>query len=146
MKCLYCDTEIPDNSEFCNYCGRQVSKPILCANCGNSIPMGSKYCNKCGYCIQIPIYFNLKWDVDLITMACSDKQFFYEVFGMLESGNPHYIKVFDKIHESESGHSVMSKLISQREERRKVYNTVKNYLLHRGFKYDGGSTTRFVKE
>jgi len=46
MFCKQCGKKIPDNSQFCNYCGAKVNN--ICSNCGTELPEGSKFCHKCG--------------------------------------------------------------------------------------------------
>jgi tetratricopeptide (TPR) repeat protein len=46
MFCNQCGKEIPDNSQFCNYCGTKVGN--ICPKCGTELPEESKFCHKCG--------------------------------------------------------------------------------------------------
>lgn len=51
MKCLNCNNEINDNSNFCEFCGYKVEKNIpknlFCTNCGNKLD-GGNFCSSCG--------------------------------------------------------------------------------------------------
>ena len=52
MKCLNCQNEINNNSNFCEYCGKKIEKNIFCSNCGSKIESGN-YCTNCGNKINI---------------------------------------------------------------------------------------------
>ena len=44
---------IPDDSEFCQYCGSEIEKPQepkapKCEKCGNTLPLDSDFCQYCG--------------------------------------------------------------------------------------------------
>ncbi len=51
MKCLNCQNEINDNSNFCEYCGKKVEKQVIksnyCVKCGNKLD-GGNFCSNCG--------------------------------------------------------------------------------------------------
>ena len=48
MKCLNCNKEINDNSNFCEYCGKRVERIIIiCSNCG-AVLSGGNFCAQCG--------------------------------------------------------------------------------------------------
>ena len=50
-KCLFCGAVIPENSDFCPYCGKkiEIEKPKnLCTICKADIPAGSEFCPFCG--------------------------------------------------------------------------------------------------
>ena len=49
MKCLNCNNEISDNSNFCPVCGTKVEKNVstYCINCGNKLD-GGNFCSSCG--------------------------------------------------------------------------------------------------
>ena len=55
MKCLNCNKEINDNSNFCEYCGKRVEKEIInsnnCIHCG-AVLMGGNFCVECGWSIN----------------------------------------------------------------------------------------------
>lgn len=48
MICRKCAQQIPNDSEFCPYCGQGADKVILCPSCGKTIPDDSKFCPFCG--------------------------------------------------------------------------------------------------
>lgn len=52
MKCVKCGQEIPDNSQFCGYCGTKVESKLstkrFCASCGKELKPNAKFCTSCG--------------------------------------------------------------------------------------------------
>lgn len=54
MKCLFCNSEIPDDSIYCPECGKIQEKPqntsaaAFCPNCGSGLEPGSIFCSECG--------------------------------------------------------------------------------------------------
>ena len=50
MFCYKCGKSIPDESEFCPFCGAKAvtSSSTFCNKCGNQIIDGADFCNKCG--------------------------------------------------------------------------------------------------
>lgn len=51
MICADCNQEIPDNSAFCPYCGKDTQSRTqipLCPSCGKYIPQDSEFCPFCG--------------------------------------------------------------------------------------------------
>ncbi len=64
MKCVKCGKVLPDDSEFCLYCGEKIEQesavlkePIestrkKCTKCGMPVPDDSDYCQYCGSIIQ----------------------------------------------------------------------------------------------
>lgn len=45
MKCLTCQTDIPDDANFCYKCGAKVK----CPNCGyDKLNSETRFCPKCG--------------------------------------------------------------------------------------------------
>lgn len=50
MNCLKCKKPIPEDSEFCPYCGNVVDRTMLplCGNCGRAVPEDSEFCPYCG--------------------------------------------------------------------------------------------------
>ena len=53
MLCDKCGKMVPDDSEFCPYCGNTVELPpenpaLTCASCGKTLPEGSEFCPCCG--------------------------------------------------------------------------------------------------
>lgn len=52
-KCPFCSNDNPDNSEFCNSCGKVISQAprsaalVRCPKCGNTNPYGTRYCGIC---------------------------------------------------------------------------------------------------
>lgn len=48
-KCLSCGKILPDDSNFCQYCGSMdVKISVYCRKCGKEIPSDSLYCPYCG--------------------------------------------------------------------------------------------------
>lgn len=50
MNCICCEKKIPDDSEFCPYCGTAVEhiQTPMCKGCGKDIPEDSEFCPYCG--------------------------------------------------------------------------------------------------
>ena len=52
MKCVNCGQEIPDNSQFCGYCGMKVEPKLnarrFCTSCGKELRPNAKFCTSCG--------------------------------------------------------------------------------------------------
>lgn len=136
MLCVYCNSEVDNNSEFCNYCGKRLSGNLICPSCSSSMFSGSKFCNKCGECLQPTIYFSLNYNGDCLSMGCNMKAFFYEIFDLLNKADKRYTKVFDKVRETESGCFVMCKFISKHQDKQDAFHYLRNHLLTKGFKHE----------
>jgi class 3 adenylate cyclase/tetratricopeptide (TPR) repeat protein len=54
VKCLKCQTENPDDAQFCGVCGQDLKKENLCSNCGHINPENFRFCNKCGRDLRTP--------------------------------------------------------------------------------------------
>ena len=52
MKCPNCQHENPEDSIFCNECGKKLE--LVCPECGKANQPGSKFCNKCGQDLTKP--------------------------------------------------------------------------------------------
>ena len=50
MKCPHCNAEIPDNSQICGMCGKDVTvvQGIICPECGSISAAGMRFCSQCG--------------------------------------------------------------------------------------------------
>lgn len=50
MNCIYCGKQLPEDSEFCVYCGNPIEKAQAphCSKCGGSVPNDSGFCSYCG--------------------------------------------------------------------------------------------------
>ena len=50
MNCIYCGKQLPEDSEFCVYCGNPIEKAQTphCSKCGGSVPNDSGFCPYCG--------------------------------------------------------------------------------------------------
>lgn len=48
MICKKCESQILDNSTYCNMCGERVDGKKVCPNCNNEIPNNSVFCSYCG--------------------------------------------------------------------------------------------------
>lgn len=46
MRCPNCNRTIPDDSEFCQYCGHELK--LVCPKCGADLDDDSDFCKKCG--------------------------------------------------------------------------------------------------
>ena len=57
MKCVNCGQEIPDNSQFCGYCGTKVEPKLsakrFCPSCGKELKANAKFCTSCGASIAV---------------------------------------------------------------------------------------------
>ncbi|MBN2075553.1 MAG: protein kinase [Dehalococcoidales bacterium] len=54
MKCLHCQADNPENSEFCRKCGKPLKVESTCPQCGHTNLPDSVFCNKCGYSLTEP--------------------------------------------------------------------------------------------
>ena len=48
MKCPKCQTEIPEDSQFCGVCGESLRTEDICSQCGCVNPSNFRFCRKCG--------------------------------------------------------------------------------------------------
>ena len=48
MMCSKCQTELPDDAEFCGVCGQALSIQLPCPHCGRVNPKEFRFCLKCG--------------------------------------------------------------------------------------------------
>ncbi len=60
MICRKCSQIIPDDSEFCSFCGKKVEKGPFCPKCNQLIPEDSEYCPSCGSLIAVEANINLE--------------------------------------------------------------------------------------
>lgn len=56
MNCICCGKVLPDDSEFCAYCGKAVEKDLTpkCPKCGKTVTDDSLFCPYCGSAIGAP--------------------------------------------------------------------------------------------
>ncbi len=54
MRCKYCGTELPNGTDFCTNCGKDLSKLNKCFKCGEIIDDDTTFCPHCG--VEQPIY------------------------------------------------------------------------------------------
>lgn len=54
MKCKYCGTELPKETNFCPNCGKDLSKLRKCFKCGEIIDDDATFCPHCG--VEQPVY------------------------------------------------------------------------------------------
>jgi class 3 adenylate cyclase len=47
MKCIQCQTDLPDGSKFCKECGQKIE--LVCPECRKRLPPDSKFCLECGH-------------------------------------------------------------------------------------------------
>lgn len=52
MKCKKCNHTVPEDSEFCPYCGASIEKGQTCPECGQVLPEDSLFCPFCGCKMQ----------------------------------------------------------------------------------------------
>ncbi len=48
ITCKHCNTENPENSVYCNLCGKRLDGNKLCRKCEKLIPENAVFCNYCG--------------------------------------------------------------------------------------------------
>lgn len=50
MNCTNCGKTLPNDSEFCTFCGKEIEKGLTpkCSKCGSEIPKDSEFCPYCG--------------------------------------------------------------------------------------------------
>lgn len=46
--CPKCGNVVPQDSDFCNKCGTNLSEQLYCSNCGFEYNLGDAFCPKCG--------------------------------------------------------------------------------------------------
>ena len=63
MKCKYCGTGLPNGTNFCTNCGKDLSNLNKCFKCGEIIDDDATFCPHCG--VEQPVYdeggTNRKW-------------------------------------------------------------------------------------
>ena len=52
MKCPNCQTDNPEEADFCIECGNPIE--FHCPKCGANTPRKGKFCMKCGHNLTIP--------------------------------------------------------------------------------------------
>lgn len=57
MNCFNCGKNLPEDSEFCVYCGKPVEivQVPQCLRCGKSLPNDSEFCPYCGATTTVPV-------------------------------------------------------------------------------------------
>ncbi len=48
QRCPDCSRAIPEDAQFCPYCGHQVMVFSQCTECGKNLPPNARFCPKCG--------------------------------------------------------------------------------------------------
>ena len=48
MKCFKCGKELHQDSNYCQFCGADLSQGLYCGNCGAIVQEGINFCNICG--------------------------------------------------------------------------------------------------
>ena len=46
--CVHCGKASPSHAKFCQYCGKELNRPLYCINCGSKLVASSKFCSNCG--------------------------------------------------------------------------------------------------
>ena len=58
-QCTNCGAAIPDNSKFCEFCGKPVEaekkKQPVCLHCGAPVAKGDAFCTACGTPVEDPV-------------------------------------------------------------------------------------------
>lgn len=52
MKCPYCQHDLPDQSQFCSYCGKEIKAHKICPQCLYQEEEHAVFCSHCGYHFQ----------------------------------------------------------------------------------------------
>lgn len=52
MRCFKCRMELPEGSNFCQYCGADLTKGYYCPVCGAEVDPKMSFCHKCGVKVQ----------------------------------------------------------------------------------------------
>jgi len=138
MLCEYCNSEVDNAADICNFCGNPLTKSLKCPGCGNTVPDGLKFCKKCGSCLHPNIYFYLRNDKSGFSFSCNIKSFFDEMLNLLIESDGRFAKLLNKTQQSLDGeYYVLSKVISKKKDKLDAFEFLKNYMLKNGFKQDG---------
>lgn len=86
MKCVNCGQEIPDNSQFCGYCGTKVEPKLsskrFCPSCGKELKTNAKFCTSCGASVvtskekiidNSSVNLNVNYSKDGFVRVCQEK-------------------------------------------------------------------------
>ncbi len=52
MYCTMCLKEIPDESHFCCYCGKEIHTKQICPHCDTKLPIDASFCCSCGFKLE----------------------------------------------------------------------------------------------
>lgn len=50
MKCIHCNSEVAEGTNYCPYCGKPIGVPqsLKCPQCNLDVPEGTEFCPNCG--------------------------------------------------------------------------------------------------
>ena len=52
-QCSFCHEAIPEDSDFCPFCGKRQEEKVTCPYCGMKNRAGSHFCSRCGYAFKV---------------------------------------------------------------------------------------------
>lgn len=52
-RCSFCHEAIPEDSDFCPFCGKKQEGEVTCPHCGMKNKADSHFCSRCGYAFKM---------------------------------------------------------------------------------------------
>ena len=52
-RCRFCHEAIPEDSDFCPFCGKKQEGEVTCPHCGMKNKADSHFCSRCGYAFKM---------------------------------------------------------------------------------------------